>query len=65
MVVESHALLRAMAGVRLELVERRAKKHRRVSFLLSTRRLQGTRVIADEAEAHRAFAREVAVCLKG
>jgi len=64
MVVKSRTLLRAQAGVCLERIEQLAKKQREVSFRLSTHRQAAPRLIPDEAEAHRAFAREVAASLE-
>jgi len=57
-------LLRTRLGVRLERIEEAASRRRgAVKFKLSTRRAAAERFIADEAEAQRAFAREVAACL--
>lgn len=64
MVETSRTLLRAQAGVRLERIEQLAAKQREVSFRLSTHRETGPRLITDETEAHRAFAREVAASLE-
>lgn len=62
MIVSSRAILREHAGVELVRIERRAKRQREISFRLSTNDNQ--RLIMDEAEAHQAFAREVAASLQ-
>ena len=64
MIVSSRATLRDHAGVELVRIERLAKHQREISFRLSTHRNDNQRFIMDEAEAHRAFAREVAASLQ-
>ncbi len=64
MVVSSRATLRDQAGVKLVRIERLAKQQREISFRLSSHRDGSQRLIMDEAEAHRAFAREVAASLQ-
>ncbi len=64
MVVSSRATLRDQAGVKLVRIERLAKQQREISFRLSSHRDGSKRRIMDEAEAHRAFAREVAASLQ-
>lgn len=64
MIVSSRAILREHAGVELVRIERRAKHQREISFRISTHRNDDQRLIMDEAEAHRAFAREVAASLQ-
>ncbi|WP_341021482.1 hypothetical protein [Brevundimonas diminuta] len=64
MVISSRATLRDQAGVKLVRIERLAKQQRLISFKLSSHRNGSQRLIADEAEAHRAFAREVAASLQ-
>ncbi len=64
MIVSSRATLREHAGVELVRIERRAKRQREISFRLSTHRNDNQRLIMDEAEAHQAFAREVAAPLQ-
>lgn len=63
MVVRSRATLRDQAGVKLVRIERLAKQQRDISFRLSSHR-DGSQRLTDEAEAHRAFAREVAASLQ-
>lgn len=58
-------LVRAQAGVRLERIDHLAARQKRaVCFKLSTHRNTPERLIADEQEAQRAFAREVAASLE-
>ncbi|MFC5373226.1 hypothetical protein ACFPIF_11710 [Brevundimonas faecalis] len=57
-------VVRAQAGVKLERIEDLAKKQKDISFRLTTHRQQSARLIHDEAEAGRAFAREVAASLE-
>lgn len=58
-------LVRAQAGVRLERIEHLAARQKREAFFrLSTHRNTPPRMIIDEAEAQRAFAREVAASLE-
>lgn len=64
MVVSSRTTLRDHAGVKLVRIERLANQQREVSFRLSSHRGGGQRLIMDEEEAHRAFAREVAASLR-
>lgn len=64
MVVSSKATLRDQAGVKLVRIERLAKEQREISFRLSSHRNGSQRLIVDKAEAHRAFAREVAASLQ-
>ncbi len=57
-------LIRAQAGVKLTRVKRMADGHRRQTcYRLTSGRNRSGRVILDENEAHRAFAREVAASL--
>ena len=57
-------LIRTRFGVRLERIEEAvSRRGRKVLFRLSSRRAAAARLILDEAEAQRAFAREVAACL--
>lgn len=62
--MSKRTLVRSQAGVRLERIEKLAKKQREVSFRLSTHRQISPRLIIDEDEAQRAFAREVAASLE-
>lgn len=64
MVISSRATLRDQAGVKLVRIERLAKQQRLISFKLSSHRNGSQRLITDEAQAHRAFAREVAASLQ-
>ena len=64
MVVSSRAILRDQAGVKLVRIERLAKQQREISFRLSSHRDGSQRLIMDEAEAHKSFAREVAASLQ-
>lgn len=58
-------LVRAQAGVRLERIEHLAARQKREAFFrLTTHRNTPERLIFDEAEAQRAFAREVAASLE-
>jgi hypothetical protein len=58
-------LVRAQAGVTLERIEHLAAGQKREAFFrLSTHRNVPPRTICDEAEAQRAFAREVAASLE-
>lgn len=58
-------LVRAQAGVRLERIDHLAARQKRaVCFKLTSHRNTPERLIADEAEAQRAFAREVAASLE-
>jgi hypothetical protein len=58
-------LIRAKAGVKLERIERLAARQKRESFFrLTSHRKTPERLIFDEAEAQRAFAREVAASLE-
>lgn len=58
-------LVRARAGVRLERIEHLAARQKRETFFrLTTHRNAPERLIFDEAEARRAFAREVAASLE-
>lgn len=57
-------VVRAQAGVTLERIVRLTRRRKEISFRLSSRRGTPKRRIADEAEAHRAFAREVAAALQ-
>lgn len=58
-------LVRAKAGVRLERIEHLAARQKRETFFrLTTYRNTPPRTIFDEAEAQRAFAREVAASLE-
>lgn len=58
-------LVRSQAGVKLERVERLAARQKRETFFrLTTHRKTSERLIFDEAEAQRAFAREVAASLE-
>lgn len=58
-------LVRAQAGVRLERIEHLAARQKRETFFqLTSHRNTPSRVIFDEAEAQRAFAREVAASLE-
>jgi hypothetical protein len=58
-------LVRAQAGVRLERIEHLAARQKRESFFrLTTHRNTPARMIIDEAEAQRAFAREVTASLE-
>lgn len=57
-------VVRAQAGVTLERIVRLTRRRKKISFRLSSRRGTPKRRIADEAEAHRAFAREVAAALQ-
>ena len=57
-------VLRSRLGVRLERIEEAmSRRSGKVLFRLSSRRAAPVRLIVDEAEAQRAFAREVAACL--
>lgn len=57
-------VLRSRLGVRLERIEQAvSRRSGKVLFRLSSRRAAAVRLIVDEAEAQRAFAREVAACL--
>lgn len=57
-------VMRSRLGVRLERIEEAvSRQSRKVLFRLSSRRAAAVRLIVDEAEAQRAFAREVAACL--
>lgn len=59
-------LIRAQAGVKLTRVKRIADGQRKQTcYRLTSGRNRSGRVILDENEAHRAFAREVAVSLEG
>lgn len=64
MVVSFRATLRDQAGVKLVRIERLARQQRDISFRLVSHRNGSQRLIMDEAEAHQAFAREVAVSLE-
>lgn len=58
-------LVRAQAGVKLERVEHLAARQKRgVFFKLTSHRNTPQKVIADEDQAQRAFAREVAASLE-
>ncbi|MNE19987.1 hypothetical protein D3C80_1130880 [compost metagenome] len=58
-------LVRAQAGVRLERIDHLAARQKRaVCFKLTSHRNTPERLIADEAEAQRAFAREVEASLE-
>ena len=58
-------LVRSQAGVKLERVEHLAARQKRETFFrLTTHRKASERLIFDEAEAQRAFAREVAASLE-
>jgi folate-dependent phosphoribosylglycinamide formyltransferase PurN len=58
-------LVRAQAGVKLERIEHLAARQKRaVCFKLTSHRNTPERLIADEQEAQRAFAREVAASLE-
>lgn len=58
-------LVRAQAGVRLEKIEHLAARQKREAFFrLTTHRNAPPRTIIDEAEAQRAFAREVTASLE-
>ncbi|MGO4410957.1 MULTISPECIES: hypothetical protein [unclassified Brevundimonas] len=58
-------LIRAQAGVKLERIEHLAARQRReVCFKLSSHRATPERIIADEAEAQKAFSREVGASLE-
>lgn len=58
-------LVRAQAGVRLERIEHLAARQKRETFFrLTTHRNTPERLIFDEVEAQRAFAREVAASLE-
>lgn len=58
-------LVRAKAGVKLERIERLAARQKRETFFrLTSQRKTPERLIFDEAEAQRAFAREVAASLE-
>lgn len=58
-------LVRAQAGVKLERIEQLAARQKRaVCFKLTSHRNTPERLIADEQEAQRAFAREVAASLE-
>lgn len=58
-------LVRAQAGVRLERIDHLAARQKRaVCFKLTSHRNTPERLIADEAEAQRAFAQEVAASLE-
>lgn len=57
-------IIRTRLGVKLERLEEGcSRRGRKVLFRLSSRRAAADRLILDEAEAQRAFAREVAACL--
>ena len=58
-------LVRAQAGVKLKRIKRMvAGQRKQTCYRLTSRRNTSDRVILDENEAHRAFAREVAVYLE-
>ena len=58
-------LVRAQAGVKLKRIKRMvAGQRKQTCYRLTSRRNTSGRVILDENEAHRAFAREVAVYLE-
>ena len=58
-------LVRAQAGVKLERIDHLAARQKRaVCFKLTSHRNIPERLIADEQEAQRAFAREVAASLQ-
>lgn len=58
-------LVRAQAGVRLERIDHLAARQKRaICFKLTSHRNTPERLIADEAEAQRAFAREVEASLE-
>lgn len=58
-------LVRAQAGVRLERIDHLAARQKRaVCFKLTSHRNTPERLITDEAEAQRAFAREVEASLE-
>lgn len=58
-------LVRAQAGVKLERIEHLAARQKKsVCFKLSSHRNVPERLIAEEAEAQRAFALEVAASLE-
>lgn len=58
-------LVRAQAGVKLERIEHLSARQKRETFFrLTTHRKTPERLIFDEAEAQRAFAREVAASLE-
>lgn len=58
-------LLRAQAGVKLERIKRLSSRQKGETFYrLTNRRKSSERVMFDEDQAHRAFAREVAAALQ-
>ena len=59
-------LIRAEAGVKLKRINRTvAGKTKQICYRLTSTRKASGRVIFDASEAHRAFAREVAINLEG